>query len=145
MKKIFIILLCSALSSFAITPFSLENLKSVNFKILDKKKILKSEVKEALKSQIQEKLLAAHLQTQSDNFANFLISFKIYKLENKELCTVSLLLIEDVSIQRASKTKAIAITYKKEDSFEVENFQEDLSESIEYLIDDFLAQYEEEN
>lgn len=145
MKKIFIILLCSALSSFAITPFSLENLKSVNFKILDKKKILKSEVKEALKSQIQEKLLAAHLQTKSDNFANFLISFKIYKLENKELCTVSLLLIEDVSIQRASKTKAIAITYKKEDSFEVENFQEDLSESIEYLIDDFLAQYEEEN
>lgn len=145
MKKIFIILLCSALSSFAITPFSLENLKSVNFKILDKKKILKSEVKEALKSQIQEKLLAAHLQTQSDNFANFLISFKIYKLESKELCTVSLLLIEDVSIQRASKTKAIAITYKKEDSFEVENFQEDLSESIEYLIDDFLAQYEEEN
>lgn len=145
MKKIFIILLCSALSSFAITPFSLENLKSVNFKILDKKKILKSEVKEALKSQIQEKLLAAHLQTKSDNFANFLISFKIYKLESKELCTVSLLLIEDVSIQRASKTKAIAITYKKEDSFEVENFQEDLSESIEYLIDDFLAQYEEEN
>jgi len=145
MKKLFIILLCSALSSFAITPFSLENLKSVNFKILDKSKILKSEVKKALKEQIKEKLLAAHIQPKSDNFANFLIRFKLYQIGEKKLCTVSLLLIEDVSIQRAAITRAIAITYQKDDSFEVENFEEDLSESIEYLIDDFLAQYEEEN
>lgn len=145
MKKICIFLFCILSSSFALTPFSLEHLSSVNFKIIDKSKILDEKVKEALTNQIQEKLIAAHIQPKSQNYANFLVRFKTFKVGEKTLCITSLVLIEDVSIQRDTPTNAIAITYMKEDSFEVENFRENLSESIEYLVDDFLAQHEEEN
>lgn len=146
MKKfLFCILLGFATTSFALTPFSLENLKSVNFKIVDKQKLLDEKVKEALSNQIQKKLLAQNIQSTSKNFANFLIKFQTFKVGEKTFCTTSLFLIEDVNIKRDKPTTAIAITYMKQDSFEVENFSEDVSESVEYLVDDFLAQHEEEN
>lgn len=145
MKKICIFLFCIISSSFALTPFSLEHLGSVNFKIIDKNKLLDEKVKEALTNQIQEKLMAARIKPKSQNFANFLVRFKTFKVGEKTLCITSLMLIEDASIQRDTPTNAIAITYMKEDSFEVENFRENFSESVEYLIDDFLTQYEEEN
>lgn len=131
--------------AFALTPFSLENLSSLNPKVLDKKKSLDPKFKELLEKKLQQKLESIGLKTKSNSFSNLLIKIDSTKVGERILCYISLVLVEDVVIQREKPTKAIAITYSKDDRFVTNFFEEDVLESIEFLLDDFATQYSEEN
>jgi len=41
--------------------------------------------------------------------------------------------------------EVFAITYQKSDIFEVENLEEDIVDSAEYLLSEFEEQYKEDN
>lgn len=144
MKYLAILALVFTTHLFAVTPFSLENLSSVNFKILNKNKALDKQTYADLNKTIMQRLNEAGIKTKTKSFANFLIKVKTVKLKDITACHVTLFLVEDVQINRDNPTKAIAITYSKDDFFESSNVQEDLQESIEFLVDEFLSQYEDE-
>ena len=57
---------------------------------------------------------------------------------------VQLLLGEEVR-RSEDNEEVFALTYQKEDIFEVENLDEDLIESVEYLLGEFQDQYSEDN
>lgn len=147
MKKLFFISISFILTTglFAISPFSLENIKSVNVKILDKQKILDEKTYETLTNNVEKKLQEIGMRTQSKNFANLLIKIRSLESDTTTFLHVSLFLVEDVSIYREKETKAIATTYSKDDLFSSTSPKEDVIESIEFLLDEFLSQYIEEN
>ena len=57
---------------------------------------------------------------------------------------VELLVGEEVK-RLDDNEEVFAITYQKTDIFEVENLEEDIVDSAEYLLSDFKDQYEEDN
>lgn len=144
--RIFFLVLLFATLSMAVTPFSLENLKELNLTILNKKEIISKKLEERIKEKILSDLHNLGIQTKSEHYFNFLVSIKIDTIKEIPFVRTSILITEDVVSSRAKDLELLAITYKKEDSFEAENIEEDIYESIAvYLMDDFIEQYKDEN
>lgn len=145
MKKLILFLLLT-LYSFAVTPYSLENLKEVNLKVLNKKNEISEKLEKRLKEDIKVKLEKAGIKTKTEKYSNFLVKIKINKIKDVTFVRTSIMISEDVISLRDKDVEALAITYKKDDSFEAEDLEKDIYESIvDYLLEDFLEQYKDEN
>ena len=145
MKKLFLLILIVTYS-FSITPYSLENLKEFNVKVLNKKKTISKELEKKIVDKIKDEFNRLGIKTQSKNFSNFKIKIKIDKIKNVDFVRTSISVSEDVIPLRDENLEMLAITYKKEDSFEAEDLELDIYESIvDYLLDDFIEQYKNEN
>ncbi|XOB63220.1 hypothetical protein ACMC56_05275 [Campylobacterota bacterium DY0563] len=132
--------------SFAITPYSLENLKELNIKILNKKENISKKLEEKLENNIKAKLENLGIKTNTDKYINFLVKIKIDKIKDINFVQTSIMISEDVLSLRDKSLEILAITYKKDDSFEAEDFENDIYESIvDYLLEDFIDQYKAEN
>jgi hypothetical protein len=131
--------------SFAASPFSLEALNGVNVTILNKQKLLSDTSVETLQKEMEAKLSKAGLQTSTKHFSNLLIKIQTQKTKETTLAHVTLSLVENAKLKRTSSVEAIAITYTKDDFFEVSNMETDLKESIFFLLDEFIDQFKEEN
>lgn len=143
--KILVLSLILFYNAFAITPFSLENISSVNVKILNKQKLLSEKKEEELTKKIEKRLNQAGIKTDSKSFSNFLIKVKGVEIADETVCLITLFLVEDVLITRQNPTKAIATTYSKDDFFQTDSPEDDIVESIEFLLEEFISQYQEEN
>ncbi|QKF81462.1 hypothetical protein [Halarcobacter ebronensis] len=145
MRVIFLLFFCF-LYLFAITPYNLENLKELNVKILNKKNEISKELEEKIKGDITAKLQELGVKTKSESYSNFLVQIKIDKINGIDFVRTALIISEDVSPLRDKDLEILAITYKKEDSFEAEDLQKDIYESVvKYLFEDFCEQYRAEN
>jgi len=145
MKKI-ILLSIFAIYSFAITPFSLENLTELNVKILNKKNEISKKLEKKLELDIKKKLENLGIKTKTDKYINFLVKIKINNIKDVNFIQTSISISEDVSPTRDKFLEILAITYKKEDSFETEDLEADIYESVvDYLLEDFIEQYVDEN
>ena len=134
------------INSFAITPYSLENLKEVNLKVLNKKETISKELEKKIDNKIIEEFKKLGIKTTTDNYSNFLVKIKIDKIKDVNFVRTSIIVSEDVIPLRDKNLEMLAITYKKEDSFESEDLEIDIYESIvDYLLDDFIEQYKDEN
>ncbi len=145
MKKL-ILLLLSSIYLFAVTPFSLENVKELNVKVLNKKEIISKELETRIEKKIEEELKKLGIKTQTEDYINFTITINIDKIKDIDFVRTAISISEDVTALRDKELVKMAITYKKGDSFKAENIEEDIYESIvEYLFEDFEEQYKEEN
>lgn len=146
MKKL-ILLLLFCVYSFAITPFSLENVKELNVKLLNKNETISKALEEKIENKVKEKLEAIGIKTNTDKYSHFKMSVKIDKFDDVTFVRTSILIQEDVTTMfREKPVHAMAITYQKSDEFEAEKLEEDIYESfVNYLLVDFIDQYKEEN
>lgn len=145
MKKL-LLLAIFLTHSFALTPFSLEGLKEVNLKVLNKRETISKELETKIENKIKEEFKKLGIKTQSKSFSNFKVRIKIDKIKDVDFVRTSIIVSEDVIPLRDTSLETIAITYKKDDSFESEDLEIDIYESIiEYLLEEFIEQYKEEN
>lgn len=149
MRYLFLMFFLTA-NLFAITPFSLEGLKSANVKVLYKGKILSKEFKQELNSKVKKELKEKlSIKTSSENFTNLLVKIELLKFKTQYAANVTLFIAEDAILKnREEPHEAIALTYRKNDLFDTDkkNLHNDIKESIfEYLLDDFIEQYKAEN
>jgi hypothetical protein len=143
MKKILLIL-CINIFAFALTPFSLEGLHEAKVKISDKGKLLTKIEKKQLTAKIILKLQKTGLKTDTKLYSKIIIKVKSLKLKSKSIILISLFVIEDVRMLNDIENIKMAITYKMDDFFEAEDLKEDVTESIEYLVSEFIEQYNDE-
>lgn len=146
--KFFLALLCSVLvhtSLFAISPFSLEEIRGVNITVLNKSGILDEPLVQSIEKQIAARLLALGIATSSKRFSNLLIKLDHLKGTNPNVCHVTLSLVENGTFTRAKPIEALAISYTKDDLFECTDVKKEIAESIEFLVDEFIDQYKDEN
>lgn len=136
--------LCTC-SLFALTPFSLELLKEVNVTLLDKQKLVSEPSLAMIKAEVENKLNTVGIKTSTKNFSNLLIKIQKYPIKETTLVHVTLSIVENVELKRASSINGIAISYTKDDLFETASIETDVKESVLFLMDEFLDQYKEEN
>ena len=145
MKKL-ILLFFFAVYSYAITPYSLENIKELNIKFINKKDVIPKVLEEKITKEVKDKLESLGIKTTSDKYAYLKMTVKITNFDKIKFVRTSLVLQEDVKLQRDENFEAMAVTYQKNDEFELEDLEVDIYESfIKYLLDDFIEQYKSEN
>lgn len=145
MRKIFLFLIFS-IYSYALTPYSLENLKEVNIKFFNKKETISKELEEKITKKIEGELNKLGVKTKTDNYSNFILKVKINKFEEVTFVRTSLFIIEDIKPIRDEDIETIAITYQISDEFEAEELELEIYESfVDYLFEDFKEQYKAEN
>lgn len=147
MKILTILILCTLayLPSFAMSPFSLEAIQSVNVKIFDKDKILDEPSLKSLTQGVEKKLLTYGIKSSTKAFSNLIIKIQAIKLDPITVCHINLSLVENARIARSTPVEGIAIGYMKDDLFESDDIKNDIAESIKFLVDEFTEQYKEEN
>lgn len=144
MKKIILLALLSSYL-FALTPFSLEGLQEVSFKISDKTKILPKEIKKQLTLNTINKLQKIGLKTTTKLYSKIIIKVESVKIEKKYALYISFFVLEDVRMLQDTTNIKMGITYKMDDFIDSTSPIEDTIESIEYLVSEFIDQYNDEN
>ena len=143
--RLFLAILIFSTFSYAVTPFSLENVKSVNIVIADKGKVLHKDTIPKIKKSVEKKLKELGIKTQTDDFINFIIKIDTIKLEDQFAVYVSLFMVESVNPLRDKELENVAITYKQDDFFIADLLDEEVYESaVEFLLYSFEEQYLEE-
>ena len=147
MKILTILILCTLayIPSFAMSPFSLESIQSVNVKIFDKDKILDELSLKSFTQEVEKKLLIVGIKSSTKAFSNFIIKIQAIKIGSTIVCHINLSLVENARIARSTPVEGIAIGYMKDDLFESDDIKNDIAESIKFLVDEFTEQYKEEN
>ena len=142
--KIILTLTLLYLSLFAQTPFILTKFKKV-YPLVE---IHTQKVPQSYKAKIIKiiKEYAKEMKINTDGFAQRPLGIVITRVPvcNITILKVQLILAEEVK-RLDDGEEVFALTYHKEDIFEVENLDEDLIESVEYLLGDFKDQYREDN
>lgn len=145
MKKLLLLIFVFTYS-FSISPYTLENLKEMNIKVLNKRKTISKELEKKIENKIKEEFTKLGIKTESKEFSNFKIKINIDKIKGVDFVRTAILVSEDVIPLRDKDLEMFAITYQKNDYFEAENLEDDIYESIiDYLLVDFIEQYKEEN
>lgn len=146
--KLLLSLLCSVLvhtSLFAISPFSLEEIRAVNITVLNKSGLLDEPLVKSIEKQIAARLLPLGIASSSKRFSNLLIKLDHLKDTSPNVCHVTLSLIENGTFARAKPIEALAISYTKSDLFECVDVKNEIVESIDFLVGEFIDQYKDEN
>ena len=148
MKKFIFIALLLVTNLFALSPFSLEGIKDVNLKVIDKSKLTTKENLEKIKYDIKYNLEKLGIKTTSEHFSNFIVKIQGIKLKEKYVMHISMFIVEDSIPTRNKSIENMSITYYRDDLFDSDSkeIQTDIYESvINYLLSDLLEQYKEEN
>lgn len=133
---------------FALTPFSLEGVKQINVKVLDKSKFTSDETLNKIKIDVNEGLKNLGIQTKSDQFSNFIVKIQGEKFGEKYALHISMFIVEESFPLRNKEKETMSITYYKDDFFDTnqKDLQGEIYDSIiKYLLDDFIEQFKEEN
>lgn len=132
--------------SYALTPYSLESLKEVNVKVLNKKDTISKTLEQKIQNKLILELENLGIKSSTDSYSNFLVKIKIDKFSDTVFVRTAIIISEDVKPLRDENIEILAITYIKEDSFEAEDLENEIYESvIKYLLSDFKEQYKQEN
>ena len=142
--KILIILLTAYLLAFGQTPYLLTKFKTA-YPLVE---VYTDKVPQSYKKEITQiiKEYTKELKIDTSGYSERVIGIIISRVAigNTLVLKVELLVGEEVK-RLDDNEEVFAITYQKSDIFEVENLEEDLIDSVEYLLEDFKDQYEEDN
>lgn len=142
--KIVLILLTTYVLAFAQTPYLLTKFKTA-YPLVE---IYTDKVPQKYKKELTKLIVeyTDELKIDTSGYSERVLGIIISRVAigEKLVLKVELLLGEEVK-RLDDNEEVFAITYQKSDIFEVENLEEDIVDSVEYLLSDFKDQYEEDN
>jgi hypothetical protein len=148
MKRILVVVVVLIGNLYALSPFSLENIKEVNLKVIDKSQLTTKENLEKIKYDLKYNLEKLGIKTKSDNFSNFLVKIEGIKIKENYVMHISMFIVEDSIPLRNQDSVNMSITYYKDDLFDSnpKDIQIDIYESIiNYLLSELKDQHIQEN
>ena len=150
MKKLlalFSFLLLLQTSLMAATPYNLESMKALNILILDQNDILSTAAEKQLKIALQKKLAKHGIKGEKDGVGAMFVKINATVKGNITIAFITLGVGEESIVKRGGKeVPTFALTYSYEDMIESLNPETDVYDSvINFLIDEFLEQFEEDN
>jgi hypothetical protein len=144
MKKLLFLL---ALSSFlfASQPFTLENLDNLRIYFVNKAPFLDKELEQRIKDKVTSKLQAQAIHMNSIDASTLILKVEAIKLETNYVINTQLAIAEEVITKRKEDVQTFAFTYHLNDFFDTKEPRIDTLESFEFLLEEFLDLYKEDN
>jgi len=143
MKQLFTIIALS-LTLFAQTPYILTKFTTLYPLVEIYTKKVPQHYKAEITSIIKEYAKEMNISTEGYSPRPLAIVISRVAIEETLVLKVQLLLGEEVR-RLDDNEEVFALTYHKEDIFEVNDLEEDLIDSVEYLLEEFKDQYIEDN
>ncbi len=139
-------LLFSQLTLFATTPYNLEGIKALNVLVIDQSATISPELEKKISVGLKSKLEKNGIASKKDGVGAMFVKITSTKIGKTTVAYINLGIGEEAEIDRSHKVKSFALTYSFDDMIESENIEADVYDSVmNFLIDEFLEQYHEDN
>lgn len=142
--KFLLILLTGFVYATAQTPYTLTTFKSVYPLVEIYTKKVPAHYKEDVTEIIKE--YAKEMKISTEGFSERPLAIIISRVAVGEKLVLKIQLILGEEVKRLDDGEEVfALTYQKEDIFEVNDLEEDIIDSVELLLEEFKDQYIEDN
>ena len=149
MKRLFSFFACTLFlqaALFATTPYNLEGIKALNILVLDENDVLSEQLEKKLASALYKKLEANAIMGQKDGVGAMFVKIRALKVNKTYVIHLTLGVGEEAEVIRNTKVKSYVLTYSYDDMIETKTPDKDVYDDVmNYLIDEFLEQYDEDN
>ncbi|MFT7004005.1 MAG: hypothetical protein ACJAWW_001357 [Sulfurimonas sp.] len=144
MKKLILFLLITS-SLFSQTFFTLDNLKSLRIYMVASTDLITIEEKATIKENVIKRLAAAGFIFGEPDATNFMVKIQTVDIEDSHAIHIQIALAEDVITSRPDNIHTFAFTYFLDDFIESDNPYTDITESVDFLLTEFLDSYKDDN
>ena len=144
MKKLLFLLALSS-SLFASQPFTLENLDNLRIYFVNKAPFLDKKLEQSIKDQVTSKLQAQGIAMNGVDASTLMLKVEAIKLQTNYVINTQIAIAEEVITKRKEDVQTFAFTYHLNDFFDTKEPRIDTLESFEFLLEEFLELYKEDN
>ncbi|MCD6259722.1 MAG: hypothetical protein J7J31_08995 [Helicobacteraceae bacterium] len=144
MKKLLFLLIFS-ISLFASQPFTLENLNNLRIYFVNKAPFLDKELEQRIKDKVTSKLQAQGIRMNRVDASTLILKIEAIKLQTNYVINTQIAIAEEVITKRKEDVGTFAYTYHLNDLFDTKEPRIDTMESFEFLLEEFLDLYKEDN
>lgn len=146
--SIIITLLFSHLSLFATTPYNLEGIRALRVLIIDIDKTISSEQSQKIISAVKSKLKKSGIKSKKEGVGALYIKLTSTTIAETTVVYINFAVGEEIEVKRAWKVSTFALTYSYDDMIDSKTIDveaEVYDSIVNFLTDEFLAQYSEDN
>ena len=145
MKKTLLIAILLFSTLNAKGPFTLTNLECANIYVKNDSQFFdKSDVAEVKKILLQV-VKDTKLRTAQRDCSTLMLKIQSIEAKPNYYIYTKLAVGEEIETHRTDKTESFALSYDSSDFFDTEEPKADLLESVQYLADDFVEHFKDDN
>jgi hypothetical protein len=143
--KLFLPLLLACSTLFGSLPFTLDNLQNLRIVLLNKTDFIPQEEEAKIKESVAKKLQAHGIEFDKQDANTLMIKIDTFKVDETFVVHTQFVIGEEVQTRRKEQVGTLAFTYHSSDLIDTQEPYADTIESIEYLANEFLELYDEDN
>lgn len=143
--KLFLPLLLACSTLFGSLPFTLDNLQNLRIVLINKTDFIPQEDEAKIKESVAKKLQAHGIEFDKQDANTLMIKIDTFKVDETFVVHTQFVIGEEVQTRRKEQVGTLAFTYHSNDLIDTQEPYADTIESIEYLANEFLELYDEDN
>lgn len=131
--------------SFASIPFTLDKLQNINILLLNKAEFITPIDETIIKTKIKEKLIKHAITFNGVDASTLIVTIDTFMVDKTYIVHTQFIIAEEVQTFRKDDIETLAFTFHAHDLIDTKEPYPDTIESIEYLLNEFLELYDEDN
>lgn len=147
MRPFFLALLslCLVSSVYASGPFTLSDIEGIHIFVKNDSELFDDKDVEVLRLRLSKLVQTLGLKAEGRDAPTLMLKVESISDQKKHYLYVKLALGEDIITKRKGNTKVFALTYDASDFIESEEPRKDLFESVDFLSDEFISHFKDDN
>lgn len=137
--------LCFVSSLHASGPFTLSDIERIHIYVKNDSELFDDKDVKELQKRLLRVVQMLGLKAEQRDAPTLMLKIESISSESKHYLYVKLALGEDIVTKRKGETKVFSLTYDASDFIESEEPKKDLFESVDFLTDEFMAHFKEDN
>ena len=137
--------LCFASSLYASGPFTLSDIERIHIFVKNDSELFDDKDVEVLRAKLSKLVHTLGLKIEGRDAPTLMLKVESISDKKKHYLHVKLALGEDVITKRKGDTRVFALTYDASDFIESEEPKKDLLESVDFLTDEFISHFKDDN
>lgn len=147
MRVIFLTLLslCFISSVYASGPFTLSDIKRLHIFVKNDSELFDEKDEQELRERLSKLVQTLGLKAEGRDAPTLMLRVESISDIKKHYLHIKLALGEDIITKRNGNIKVFALTYDASDFIESKEPKKDLFESVDFLTDEFISHFKEDN
>lgn len=137
--------LCLISSVYASGPFTLSDIKRLHIFVKNDSELFDEKDEQELRERLSKLVQTLGLKAEGRDAPTLMLRVESISDIKKHYLHIKLALGEDIITKRNGNIKVFALTYDASDFIESEEPKKDLFESVDFLTDEFISHFKEDN
>lgn len=132
-------------SVYASGPFTLSDIERLHIFVKNDSELFDEKDEQELRQRLSKVVQILGLKAEGRDAPTLMLKIESISDMKKHYLHIKLALGEDIITKRKGGTKTFALTYDASDFIESEEPKKDLFESVDFLTDEFVSHFKEDN